>query len=105
MVSTAVQQAEEAVEDDRVRGGSMTRRRLSRSGEIAVRDVRLTGKHRRSRIAVFLGRAAAPVLAGFLASALVATGGASVTAATAIKDPVAPKAASAIIETYAPYLP
>jgi hypothetical protein len=33
MVSTAVQQAEEAVEDDRVRGGSMTRRRLSRSGE------------------------------------------------------------------------
>jgi hypothetical protein len=31
MISTPVQQVEQAVDDDRVRGGSMTRRRLSRS--------------------------------------------------------------------------
>jgi hypothetical protein len=31
MISTPVQQIEQAVDDDRVRGGSMTRRRLSSS--------------------------------------------------------------------------
>jgi peptidoglycan hydrolase-like protein with peptidoglycan-binding domain len=44
-------------------------------------------------------------LAAFLATGLVVTGGASATATTAPKDPVAPKAAPAIVETYAPYLP
>lgn len=70
-----------------------------------MREVRARGRHRRSRVAVFLRRAAAPALAGFLASALVATGGASATAATALKDPVAPKSAPAVVETYPPYLP
>ena len=70
-----------------------------------MRVVRLSGKHRRSRSAVVLRRAAAPALAGFLASALVATGAASATAATALKDPVAPKAAPSVVETYTPYLP
>jgi hypothetical protein len=32
MISTTVQQIEQAVDDDRVRGGSMTRRRLVEAG-------------------------------------------------------------------------
>ena len=70
-----------------------------------MRVVRPRGRHRRSRGAGILRRAAAPALAGLLAGALVATGAASATATTVPKVPVAPKAAPSLVETYAPYLP
>jgi len=54
---------------------------------------------------VILRRAAAPALAGFLATALVATGAASATATTAPKDPVSAKAGPLVAEAYSPYLP
>jgi peptidoglycan hydrolase-like protein with peptidoglycan-binding domain len=72
---------------------------------LLVRVVRARGKHCRSRSAVILRAAVAPALAAFLATALVATGGASASAASALQDPVAPKAAPSVVETYAPYVP
>jgi peptidoglycan hydrolase-like protein with peptidoglycan-binding domain len=64
------------------------------------------GKHRRRLRTLILRRAGAPALAAMLATGLLATGAANATAASAApKDPVAPKAAPAVVETYTPYLP
>jgi peptidoglycan hydrolase-like protein with peptidoglycan-binding domain len=70
-----------------------------------VRVPPLSGKHRRPRSVLILRSAGAPALAAFLAAGLVVTGGASATAASALKDPAAAKAAPSVVETYSPYLP
>ena len=51
-------------------------------------------------------RAATPALAAFLAAGLVVTGGAeAASAATAAKNPSAPKRAPSVVEAYSSYLP
>lgn len=78
---------------------------VNNRGEL-VRVASRRGKHRRSWKAVALRRAGAPVLATVLAGGMFLAGVADAMAATAaIKNPVAPKSAPAVIESYSPYLP
>jgi peptidoglycan hydrolase-like protein with peptidoglycan-binding domain len=71
-----------------------------------VRVSRVRGKHCRPLRTLIVRRAATPVLAAFLAAGLVVAGGADAASArTALKSPVAPKAAPAVVEGYSSYLP
>jgi peptidoglycan hydrolase-like protein with peptidoglycan-binding domain len=72
-----------------------------------VQLVRRGGVHRRSRRTVVSRRAAAPGLAALTALGLLVGTAANAPAAGAapIPDPVAPKAAPAVVETFTPYLP
>ena len=71
-----------------------------------MRDTRPRAQHRRPLSTVWVRSAATPALAVFLAAGLAVTGGAdAASAATAARNPVAPRAAPPVTEAYSSYLP